>query len=47
MRKPTKADHARRDFPAISIIDPELMLTLPHKLTLFQGFDAVPRLNAT
>lgn len=28
-------------FPAISIIDPELMLTLPHKLTLFQGFDAL------
>ena len=28
-------------FPASSIIDPELMLTLPHKLTLFQGFDAL------
>lgn len=28
-------------FPAVSIIDPELMLTLPRKLTLFQGFDAL------
>ncbi|MCH3949577.1 MAG: iron-containing alcohol dehydrogenase [Acidaminococcus sp.] len=28
-------------FPTISFIDPELMLTLPHKLTLYQGFDAL------
>jgi alcohol dehydrogenase len=28
-------------FPALSIIDPELMLTLPRSLTIFQGFDAL------
>ena len=28
-------------FPQISIIDPELMRTLPHSLTLYQGFDAL------
>lgn len=28
-------------FPAISIIDPELMKTLPRVLTLYQGFDAI------
>lgn len=28
-------------FPRISIIDPELMVTLPRKLTLYQGFDAL------
>lgn len=28
-------------FPAISIIDPELMMTLPRHLTIFQGFDAL------
>ena len=28
-------------FPTISIIDPELMLTLPRTLTLYQGFDAL------
>lgn len=28
-------------FPVLSIIDPELMVTLPHSLTLFQGFDAL------
>lgn len=28
-------------FPAISIIDPELMMTLPKNLTIFQGFDAL------
>lgn len=28
-------------FPKISIIDPELMLTLPRTLTLYQGFDAL------
>lgn len=28
-------------FPVLSIIDPELMLTLPASLTLFQGFDAL------
>ncbi len=27
-------------FPVLSIVDPELMLTLPPKLTAFQGFDA-------
>lgn len=27
-------------FPTISIVDPELMLTLPPKLTAYQGFDA-------
>lgn len=27
-------------FPALSIVDPELMLTIPPKLTAFQGFDA-------
>lgn len=27
-------------FPALSIVDPELMLTVPPKLTAFQGFDA-------
>ncbi len=28
-------------FPTVSFIDPELMLTLPPTLTLFQGFDAL------
>ena len=28
-------------FPVISVIDPELMLTLPRTLTLYQGFDAL------
>ena len=28
-------------FPRVSIIDPELMLTLPRQLTLYQGFDAL------
>lgn len=28
-------------FPAVSIIDPELMMTLPRSLTIFQGFDAL------
>ncbi|HOR85028.1 MAG TPA: iron-containing alcohol dehydrogenase [Bacillota bacterium] len=28
-------------FPKVSIIDPELMLTLPRTLTLYQGFDAL------
>ena len=27
-------------FPALSIVDPELMLTVPPQLTAFQGFDA-------
>jgi len=28
-------------FPALSIVDPELMLTVPPKLTAYQGFDAL------
>lgn len=28
-------------FPKISIIDPELMTSLPHSLTLYQGFDCL------
>ena len=32
-------------FPKISIIDPELMQTLPHSLTLYQGFDALFHLS--
>lgn len=28
-------------FPVLSIIDPELMVTLPRTLTLYQGFDAL------
>lgn len=28
-------------YPVISIIDPELMLTLPYSLTCYQGFDAL------
>ena len=28
-------------FPVVSIIDPELMMSLPHALTLYQGFDAL------
>lgn len=28
-------------FPVISIIDPELMLSLPRNLTIYQGFDAL------
>lgn len=28
-------------FPRLSIIDPELMMTLPHSLSIFQGFDAL------
>ena len=30
-----------RLFPALSIVDPELMLTVPARLTAFQGFDAL------
>lgn len=37
-----KLDFAIDDiFPTLSFIDPELMLTLPHKLTIYQGFDAL------
>lgn len=32
-------------FPVISIIDPELMVTLPRSLTLYQGFDALFHLS--
>lgn len=32
-------------FPTLSIIDPELMITLPHSLTLYQGFDALFHLS--
>ena len=28
-------------FPALSVVDPELMLTVPARLTAFQGFDAL------
>lgn len=28
-------------FPVLSIVDPELMLTVPPDLTAFQGFDAL------
>lgn len=28
-------------FPVLSVVDPELMLTVPEKLTAFQGFDAL------
>ncbi|HBG00993.1 MAG TPA: alcohol dehydrogenase [Firmicutes bacterium] len=28
-------------FPALSVVDPELMLSVPPKLTAFQGFDAL------
>lgn len=28
-------------FPTLSIIDPELMMTLPRSLTIYQGFDAL------
>lgn len=28
-------------FPSISIIDPQLMMTLPRSLTIYQGFDAL------
>ena len=28
-------------FPVLSIVDPELMLTVPEKLTAYQGFDAL------
>lgn len=28
-------------FPTVSVIDPELMLTLPKSLTIYQGFDAL------
>ena len=28
-------------FPTLSLIDPELMVTLPKELTIFQGFDAL------
>ena len=30
-----------RLFPALSIVDPELMLTVPGRLTAYQGFDAL------
>ena len=30
-----------RLFPALAVIDPELMLTVPPRLTAFQGFDAL------
>ena len=29
-------------FPALSIIDPELMISIPPYLTAYQGFDAFP-----
>ncbi len=32
-------------FPVISVIDPELMMTLPRSLTLYQGFDALFHLS--
>lgn len=32
---------AEAAFPVISVIDPELMLSLPRNLTIFQGFDAL------
>jgi alcohol dehydrogenase len=32
-------------FPRISIIDPELMVSLPHLLTLYQGFDCLFHLS--
>lgn len=32
-------------FPKVSIIDPELMTSLPEKLTLFQGFDCLFHLS--
>lgn len=32
---------SEQTFPAISIVDPELMLTIPARLTAFQGFDAL------
>lgn len=32
-------------FPVISVIDPELMVTLPRSLTLYQGFDALFHLS--
>jgi alcohol dehydrogenase len=28
-------------FPVLSVVDPELMLTVPEKLTAYQGFDAL------
>lgn len=31
----------QRLFPRISVVDPELMLTVPPRLTAFQGFDAM------
>ena len=30
-----------RLFPSLSVVDPELMLTVPSHLTAFQGFDAL------
>lgn len=30
-----------KTFPVLSIVDPELMLTVPAKLTVYQGFDAL------
>ena len=30
-----------KTFPVLSIVDPELMLTVPQKLTAYQGFDAL------
>ncbi|MCQ4935617.1 iron-containing alcohol dehydrogenase [Anaerotignum propionicum] len=30
-----------KTFPVLSIVDPELMLTVPEKLTAYQGFDAL------
>lgn len=39
MKKP--ASSIRTWFPVLSIVDPELMLTVPPDLTAFQGFDAL------
>ncbi|WP_304508438.1 iron-containing alcohol dehydrogenase [Anaerotignum sp.] len=30
-----------KTFPVLSVVDPELMLTVPEKLTAYQGFDAL------
>ncbi len=30
-----------KTFPTLSVVDPELMLTVPEKLTAYQGFDAL------
>ncbi|RYM02706.1 iron-containing alcohol dehydrogenase [Sporolactobacillus sp. THM7-7] len=37
-----KIDFGNRfSFPVLSIVDPELMVTVPKRLTVFQGFDAL------